>query len=374
MRLPFLRPGTTDRIILQNTLSQVIGRLVSSGAMLAASVLIASSFGPEGYGDFVKITTYVALFYLFADFGMNAVYLKKIQSAEERDRKTSVYWPALLAVRLLGSVALVFVALAILSFLPRGDGQGYTSIVRIGIILFSPAIILQAMITSANAVFQENLRYDLSMRAVVAGAVVTLILVGFFSIVSADDFGPLFSALAVGAGTLATACVGMHVVKKFRRFEFHIHSAVMRSLLVASVPLGLTLIFNQISFRADSVILTIYRPTAEIGLYGFAYKIFEVALVLPTFLMNVLYPMLLNAHDEHIRGTSFRFQRIITRSFLLLVAGSVLTFVSLWLLAPYFSLVRPEFYGSIIAMRILSLSLPFFFHHESDYVDFVRWR
>ena len=58
----------------------------------------------------------------------------------------------------------------------------------------------------------------------------------------------------------------------------------LRSLFIASFPLGLTLLFNVVYFHIDSIILTFTRTSAEVGIYGLAYKIFELPLVLPTFL------------------------------------------------------------------------------------------
>mgnify|MGYP001615652042 CR=1 FL=1 len=113
-----------------NTMSQLVGKVVGSGAMLLVSIIIARAFGSEGYGDFTKITTFVAFFYLLVDFGLNAVFLQR-----------NTDWATLLGMRLLGGTLLMFLAIAMLSFLPQSETQGYTGLVRLGIILFSPTIL-----------------------------------------------------------------------------------------------------------------------------------------------------------------------------------------------------------------------------------------
>ena len=56
--------GSLRQVVANNTVSQLIGRVVSSLSVVIVSLLIAKRYGPVGYGDFVKITTYVGFFYL----------------------------------------------------------------------------------------------------------------------------------------------------------------------------------------------------------------------------------------------------------------------------------------------------------------------
>jgi len=325
----------------------MLGKILGAGTTFLVSLLIARRFGPEGFGDFTKITTYVAFFFLLADFGLNAGYLQKTQA----DRTQVGWWPSLLGLRLAGSLILVFTALAILSLLPQGQEQGYTPLVRLGIILLAPSIIFQALITSANAIFQQKLRYSLAALAILAGSLVTLILVWWST---ARSVSILSSVAAILMGSLITALVALFLARRLEGSGgLSFTGDRLRQLLLPAVPLGLTLVFDLIYFRADSVILTLTRSTSEVGIYGLAYKVFEVPLVIPTFFMNVLYPLLLTRKQE--------FTRLIRKSLILLLAGGIAAMVASWILAPALTLVRPDFSSSIVPFRILTLGLPFFF-------------
>lgn len=324
--------------VLWNTSAQIVGRVVSAGTTFLVSLVLARAFGAEGYGDFAKVTTYVALFYLLADFGMNAIYVQ---------RGTS--WGELLGVRVVGSVMLMFLAMAILVFLPQGVGQGYTAAVRLGIIFFLPSIVFQAIITTNNAEFQRRLRYDLATVAVVAGSIVTIaavwILVGI---------GVIGAIGGIGAGAFITAATALLFVKKLGN---SLQLAITRSSLLfyftRSFPLGMTLVFNLIYFRADHLILTLSRSTAEVGLYGLAYKVFEFPLAIPTFFMNSVYPIMLVRQND--------MKHLLKKSCTVLGLTSIVVSLALWVAAPLLSLVRPEFGHSVAALRVLSLGLPLFF-------------
>ena len=330
--------------VVWNTVSQLFGKVVGSGAMLLVSIMIARSFGAQGYGDFTKITTFVAFFYLLVDFGLNAVYLK---------RQTD--WATLLGLRFVGGIILMFIAIAILSFLPQGAAQGYTGMVRLGIILFTPTILIQGLIVSANAIFQKNLRYDAATFALTVGNIVVVVLVWSAVYGLSNRVGILGVTTSLLLGLCVTAIVSLFFVRRIHgsvniSFDF----GISKSLFLATLPLGITLLFNQVYFRVDSLVLTLTRSTTEVGLYGLAYKMFELPLVIPTFFMNSVYPLLLN------KGR-VEFAKLLKRSFLFIVVASCLAVPIFWFAAPLLSSIRPEFFESIPILRILIAGLPFFF-------------
>ncbi len=353
--------SSTKWKVLWNTGAQIVGRVVGAGTTFAVSLLVARAFGAEGYGDFAKVTTYVALFYLLADFGMNAVYLRKAHESNESttNQTNKTAWGELLGVRVVGSFFLIFLALVILVFLPQGVGQGYTAAVRLGIILFLPTILFQAIITTTNAEFQRRLRYDLSTVAIIAGSVVTI--AGAWGLVVSPlvNLGVVGAVGVIGVGTLVTAAAALLAVRKTgESLGLALRRSSLLSYLTQSLPLGMTLVFNLIYFRADHLILALTRSTAEVGVYGLAYKVFEFPLAIPTFFMNAVYPLMV----KHTNGTNVdELQRIVKKSLIVLLVGAVLLVGTLWISAPLLVNVRPEFAASVGALRVLSLGLPFFF-------------
>lgn len=331
-----------------NTASQLVGKLIGAATSFVVAFFLARQLGADGFGDFTKITTYVAPFYLIADFGLNAIMLQK--------KDSSVWWSRLLGLRILGSALLVFVAVSVLAFLPQGSMQGYTNLVRFGIILFAPSIVFQAVITSANAIFQKNLRYDLATLSIAAGSVGTVLFLFLFRTTVAAGI------IAVLAGSAVTAGAALFFIKKFSqtiRPAFSRES--LTQLLVPAIPLGLTLAFNLIYFRADSFILTLTRPTSDVGIYGLAYKVFEVALVVPTFVMNSVYPLFLGTLNHESEIMNYELRKIFQKTLFFMIPASVFMILILWVAAPLLTLIQSDFAAGVPALRVLSLGLPFFF-------------
>ncbi len=339
--------------VIYNTMIQTAGRLFTGVITYLITLLLVRQYGPIGFGEFIKILTFVSYFYIMADFGLNAVVVKQLE--EKVDNKYLL--GNLLGLRMAISLVLIFVAVSLLAFLPQGVNQGFTPVVRIGIIIGSLTILTQSIITTTNAYFQKTLRYDKSVLAAALGYLLSFLLAYIF----ASSQAPIFLlALAYVSGGVLTVAVSFWLLpeKIIPQFDFF----YWRSIFVKSLPLGLTLILNLVYFKADSFILTLLRSTEEVGVYGLAYKFFETALVFPTFFMNSMYPVFLA--KLKIRREDFLV--IFKKSGVVLVFSSLLITAALYVFAPLLINFTSgpkslDFIGATGALRVLSLSLPFFF-------------
>lgn len=343
-------PSPTRRSIAINIGSQLVAKAFGAVSTFVITLLFARTFGPSGYGDISKAITYVGFFYLFADFGLNATYIKCAHEPH--------IYGALLYARLLLSFCLVFIALALLSFLPQSGDFGYTYAVKIGIILFTPTIITQALITTANAYFQQTLRYSLATVATISGSLVsllaTLLIVYGIRTQIAIPIAPVVYVI----GGIVTACVSFLLLRgSIGTITFVNKESLSWSIFRASLPLGITLLCNVVYFHADSFIMAVSRSSAEVGAYALSYKIFELPLVFPTFFMNALYPLLVRRLEKQTESYLY----ILRNSGVFLFFISVCTGILLYIAAPFVLSIHPEFTITVQSLRILSLAMPFFF-------------
>lgn len=337
--------------IAGNTIVQLVGKFITAGITFLITLVIAYYYGAFGYGEFTKMMAFVSLFYLIADFGLNAVWLK------ERGGDHHMPFAVLLLTRLIWSGALVLVALVVLVFLPFDpvSGDGFNSLVKMGSILLLPTIVTQALFVSYNALFQKALRYDRSVLASGIGSVVTIALV-YLASRARLPVSVLVVSYTVGGIVLALA--GGILAKRFGDHA-HLFTKQVRSgswrLLTLSLPLGISLVMSLIHFKADIVILTLYRTTIEVGTYGLATKFFEFMLTIPIFYMNAVYPLLLNSKFE-TRNSKLRMH-----SMYILLGLSLVFMIGGFFLAPYITLIKDEFAESVVSLRLLLISLPLFF-------------
>ena len=150
-----------------NTSFQVAARLVTTVSTLAVTLLVTRNLSQSDWGVFVTITSYVALFYLLVDFGLNSIVVRELESHKG---KLGEYFGNLLTIRISLSILASFLALGVLSF------TNHSSEIKIGIIIGIVTILTIALFNTGVAVFQHKLRYDQAALADISGALVTLVL------------------------------------------------------------------------------------------------------------------------------------------------------------------------------------------------------
>lgn len=339
-----------EKHVFKNALFQLFAKLATSATTFFITLIVARNLGAAGYGDFTKVVVYVSLFYMVVDFGLNAIYLQ--------DKKTFSF-QTLFSTRVFIGLLLVIVANMVLVALPYNQtaGSGFSDVVKLGIFIFSFTILTQSLVSSASAVFQDKRRYQDLFVATLVGSAATILLVagqllGTFSLSS------VFGAMTIGA--LGTALFALFLAQEDLG---KISLANSKSLIIKSTPLGLMILFNLVYFRADVLLLSAYKTSFDVGVYGLAYRFFDFLVALPLFLSNALYPTLL----EHAKNKR-KINEIIKRYLVWATIISLGIIIISWFASPYFVLLKSDFVYATPVFRILLLSLPLFF-----YTSILQW-
>lgn len=339
--------------ILYNIAAQIAGKAVGAGGGLLVAILVARAFGVKGYGEFTAIISYITLFYMVADFGMNAVVVR--ESGEEEEK----WFSNLLGLRIAWGLGLVFLSLAVAIFLPYNSevNIGFSDKIKLGIVFGGGLILSQAVITSSNGVFQKKLNYGKALVCQFLGALVMVLAVWIFINL---EFPLVMVVLGQVLGGGGAAVLGFFLARRYiKKLRPVLDVDLWKEILKQSLPLGLVLVFNLIYFRGDALFLAYFKGSQDVGIYGLGYKFFEVILAVPTFFMNSVYPVMVVFAKE----SKERLKGAVVASFIFLLVISIIFLIFIWILAPYFIKIvgEPGFEDSVGVLRILSLFLPFFF-------------
>ncbi|MBI2032046.1 MAG: oligosaccharide flippase family protein [Candidatus Levybacteria bacterium] len=338
-------------LVFKNTIYQTIARMFTTLSSFIVTILIATYYGLENFGDFIKIISFVGLFYMAIDFGMNAIYIKLSQ--KEDVFKSLFYLRIVIAL-------LVFILINITAWiLPYNSIQdiGFSPIVRAGIFIFSFSIFIQSIIYSASASFQKNLKYNLFLISQFFGSLLQLVFVGIAMGIGLSINAVLF-AIVISGGI--SSLLAIYLTKEN---IYPPSITVAKDLILRSWPLGLMLLFNLVYFRTDIIILSFFQNSSEVGTYGLAYRFFDFFISLPLFLSNAIYPLLvLNLKNKRsFAGIAKKYM------FVFILSSAALTAI-LWLMAPLIGLIGSSYVQAVTPFRILILSLPVFF-----LTSFFQW-
>jgi O-antigen/teichoic acid export membrane protein len=271
---------TLARQVARNTAAQATGKAAVL-AIGAASIAITTRYlGAAGYGSFALAFALLQMVGVLSDAGLTAVVVREIS---REPRRTAELVGNALALRLLLGLAVVAAAALLALVMP------YSPDTRLAVLIAGVPFLLGVASASIAAVFQARLAMGRAAIADVAGRLAAF---AALCAVVAADLGFLAVVASTAAGAAVALAVTITLVRSLARVRPRAERAVWRELLAAGIPIGVTLAVNEIYFRADTFILSIFRPFAEVGHYTLAYRVFELLALFPAIVMTSVFPLL----------------------------------------------------------------------------------
>jgi len=331
--------SSARRLVASNTAVQVAGKGATLAIGLASIAIVTRYLGPDEYGRYTLALTYMQLFAVLADVGLFTIVVREISRDPDRTERLV---GNTITLRLLLSAAAIATAALVSLLLP------YDPDVRVAILLAGLPLLFGMLNSSFVTVLQARLRMGRAVVGDVVGRAASLAAVGL--VVALDlGFYAVMGTAAVGA--LVTAVVTMLLTRRLVALRPRSEPAEWRRLLVAALPLGVALAVNELYFRADTLIISLYEPYDELGLYTLAYRMLELTLVFGTVFLTTTFPLL----SQAVTNDEPRARRMLQLSTELFVALGVPLVAGGLVLAP--ELVKlaagSDFEGASTPLRIL---------------------
>ena len=332
--------------IAWNTGVQIIGKALSTLIGIITVAAMARYLGQEGYGNYTTIIAFLQIFGILVDFGLSLMTVQMISERPDDTAHNNKILSNVFTLRLFSAIFFLGLAPIIALLFP------YPPIVKMGIALTSFSFLFISLNQILVGVFQKNLRMDRTSIAKVVGRIALLI--GVFTAIYYEK-GLMLILLAVVIGSFVNFIVNLFFVRRFARIRLKFNFTVWKEVISRAWPIGISIAFNLIYFKADTVILSIFRSQAEVGLYGAPYRVLEILISFPFMFIGVLMPLfaLYWTHkkiDDYKKLTQQAFD------FLVIVVWPII-FGTIILATPIMVLVAgPEFASSGPILQILSIA------------------
>ncbi|MDQ3777657.1 MAG: oligosaccharide flippase family protein [Actinomycetota bacterium] len=273
---------TVARQVAWNTIAQVAVRAAVLAVGVVTTGVLTRHLGVGTYGDYVIVMVYISFFSLVFDWGIPTMVARELPRTE---RPAQLLGTAL-AVRLALALPVAVLAAAV-AFLVYGGGDDRRA--RFGILVALPTIVAIAVTTTLSALFQVRLRMDL----VAVGELVSQTLAfGLILAFVALDRSFYELVLATVIGSTLNAALVLLFGRRLGRFTPTFDLAAWARLVRLALPLGLAIVITTIYFRADALLLSLLKPSVDVGIYGVAYRFFEVVTTLPIFFLGPVFPLM----------------------------------------------------------------------------------
>lgn len=335
--------------IAANTAIQIAGKIASAAAALVAIGFITRFLGASGYGEYSTALTFLSFFGVLADMGLCTIMARELS-----EEKYSPEWIVsnIFTFRLAADI-IVFTLVPAIAL-----GFNYTGIVKQTIAIGAIAFIFVSSASVLEAVFQKKLRVDKVAIAEIFGKVLFLV-ISLLAIKYRVDFtGRIFmAAMAAGNGLLLFLMIVF--TRKKIKFSLKIDRSYWKHISKTAVPMSFAIIFNRIYFKIDTLILSLFKPSADVGIYNLPYKILEVVVFLSIIFVGIVFPIL----AKNIKTDFEKFKKVFRLSHdALIIAAIPIVFGGLILAEPIMLLLGgSEFYASAAVFRVLLFAVAVMF-------------
>ena len=277
------RPSTmtSDLRVARNTLVLVALRVLMPALAVGLVLMLSRYLGVEGLGRYTLAFSFLYLFNAIAPLGLGAIITR--DGARDRARLDGKLSNAMT----LGTITSVVLALAMTALAYFSD---YDDATRMAIVILSLALVPCTIGTFQDSTFVALERMDylafgtLVEYAIKVGVGMLLLLLGF----------GLNAVLLIAVAGRIVGCMISAVL--LSRLDCHVRWALepdtIRELLKLAPTFLLIGIFATLYWRIDIFMLSKLQPVEEVGYYGAAWRILELAMVVPQSLCLSLYPQI----------------------------------------------------------------------------------
>src|SRR3989338_3749896 len=334
--------------IAKNTSVQIVGKAASLAATVVTIALITRHLGATGYGYYVTAFALLQVVFIVIDLGLQMTTVTLI--ADPKNDPARIFGNVL-GLRIVTAVGMAGIAAGGIWLTP------YPLIIKQAVGVMALSFVAADIIAVLTGLFQHRLSMGKVALAEVIGKLAMLALV-FLAIISRAGLLAIIAATVIA--TLLHTYLLMYWAKGQLPFYLRYDISVWRNILVVTWPLAVTIALNLVYFKMDTVILSIYRESEEVGLYGAPYRILELCINLGYLFLGLVLPRLTEAAAQHQWE---RFTRLLQRAFdAMAVAGIPLVAGGLFLSRPLMVLLAgPTFTESGPLLSILLIATAIIF-------------
>lgn len=352
------------RSLAVNTGIQLIGRIIATILGIFIIGLLTRSLGQAGFGAYTAATAYLQFFALILDLGINVTFTALLgeHAGDEVYEKRCV--SAIFTLRLIMVVAAMLIAPFIWkAWMIAASTAGHVArpedaVIFWSILALNGSVLLPALTQILVGVQQRHLRMYIPTIAEVVGRVVWLV-----AILLARQFGVGIIPILWLATLSNIVIFFVTLIPTWRQRPFSLRwdPTFWKSTLRRSWPVGVSIAFNLVYFKADSFILSRVRDLSEVGIYGAAYRVLEVLITIPFIYAGILLPILsqLRAKKE-----TAQFSSIMGRSLEIMLLFTVPLMIGVWTLGPeIMSAVAGSAFvesGQILRVLVIGIAIIYF--------------
>ena len=329
-----------------NVSALTAGRLLNSITGIVAVGFAARYLHPDAYGALITGVAFTGLMAPLAELGVSTIGAREIS---KRPAETSRLLGGVFTVSLLLSLATFAVGVAAAFLVYPGAAN---ELEREAILLLLLPTLVLAPATTAGTYFIAEQKNYLGMIASVLGSL-SLITIVVLSATLDWGFTGVAAAYGANGAVFSVAMVALAARQKLR-LRPSLDRELCTRLFRWALPLGGSLLVGALYWRLDVVLLSLLADREEVGPYGLAFKVVDVLMTVPGYMMLTLLPELARLSEQRER-----LDEVVQKAFDVMQTGAAPMVVFLAVFAhPVVTLIGgPEFSGAAPILQLLMVGV-----------------
>ena len=287
------------RKIAYNVAFNSVVKVFSTILALVGIGFITRYLGKEGFGDYAIVLAFFSFFTHLADLGLYSVTTREISRIDADEKKII---GNIISLRVLSSLAVFLLALVIIKFLP------YPQEVQKGILIAAAAFVFSSGYMVLNGIFQKNL---VMYKVATVEFVGKIIQTGFIIMAVIMDWGFMAIIIALLIYMVFNFVIVFFLSRRYVKFSPEIDFSYWRKFLKESMPMGISVFITFLYFKLDTIMLSVIKTNADVGIYSAAYKIIENITFFPAMIAGLVLPLI----SRHIFSNKDKFEDISNKTF-----------------------------------------------------------
>ncbi|WP_319558028.1 flippase [Thiomicrorhabdus sp.] len=286
------------------------------------TIWVIRYLGPDDFGVYAYVTSFVMLFSILARLGLNNVVIKEIVENEGIEEKLI---NTAFSLKLIGSI-FIFLIMIFSSFAFDHSFQVNWFIAIVGI----------GMLFQSLEVIEFFHQAKVNIKPIIIAKVIQLFLSSLIKVILIISNSGLEAFVWVALFDIASVSLfylWIYVQSDRRKLSLDFDKDSIRRLWMLGWPIALSNMAMIAYVKMDQIMLFNLMDAEAVGLYAAASKISEAWYFLPTMLTATLFPAILNAKKKDQKLYEDRTQGLF--ALMILVGVSValpVTFLSGWLI------------------------------------------
>ncbi|MFH0779261.1 MAG: flippase [Parcubacteria group bacterium] len=314
--------------IAKNTVINLAGKIISLVFGLISIAIMARYLGQEGFGYYTTVIAFLSFFGILVDFGLS---LTTVQMISKTGADVNKIMNAIMSLRIITAVIFLAIAPAVVWFFP------YNIFIKIGVLITVFSFFCVTLIQTLNGLFQQKLKMMPMTVAEVIGRIVLVAVIALAAFTHQSIYW-IFSAITIS--NFVNLMIVLYYSKKHFTWRWQIDFTLWKEIMQRTWPIALSITFNLIYLKMDTIILSLTRSQTEVGLYGATYRVIDILTMLPAVFMGIMLPAMTKLYIENNKTELFSLMRkafdalmifampivlgtmIIGRSVMVFIAGS----------------------------------------------------